>query len=225
MDHPVDVIFWDIGNVFLYPIHPPLLDRLYADGGAVTPRRDFDAATRALLTQSFLGDISLEETWRGLGLIAGLDDDAIASARRTLRVDRNERLVHAVVSELARQYRIGVISDLSQIGYDVVRTLFRDLLSVCAPELVHVSVVTRQTKIAGAREYFRRILTASGVVPRRALFVDDTPENLAAAEAEGMQVFLYPGAEAEGAWETANECLMTYLGSVPSRPRAAGLVQ
>ncbi len=47
-----------------------------------------------------------------------------------------------------------------------------------------------------ASEVYRRCLARLGATPETALFVDDSPRNVAGAEAAGLTGFLYVGADA-----------------------------
>jgi FMN phosphatase YigB (HAD superfamily) len=94
----------------------------------------------------------------------------------------------ALIEKLAKQnIKSGIISDLSVIHYNK----FKELVDQSIFGARFFSFMEGRLKKEDGGETFRRAVYVAGVKAKEILFVDDRPENLLAAEHNGMRTFLY----------------------------------
>ena len=199
----MSVLLWDIGNVLLEPIHGKILDDIFENRNVNMLKEEFKKLSSEVLNKSFIGKISLDETWKELFNIAKISDAKTIEKIRNVKVKRNTTLLNYIEKDLTNNYEIGIISDLSQIGYWVVKNFYKDFLNVCDKEKIFISINTKKTKRKDKEEYFASI--KQRVKDKSCIFIDDEISNIESAKNSGFKTILY---EANLKWEKANKKLI-----------------
>ena len=199
----MSVLLWDIGNVLLEPIHGKILDDIFENRNVNMLKEEFKKLSSEVLNKSFIGKISLDETWKELFNIAKISDAKTIEKIRNVKVKRNTTLLNYIEKDLTNNYEIGIISDLSQIGYWVVKNFYKDFLNVCDKEKIFISINTKKTKRKDKEEYFA--LIKQSVKDKSCIFIDDEISNIESAKNSGFKTILY---EANLKWEKANKKLI-----------------
>ena len=166
-------------------------------------KEEFKKLSSEVLNKSFIGKISLDETWKELFNIAKISDAKTIEKIRNVKVKRNTTLLNYIEKDLTNNYEIGIISDLSQIGYWVVKNFYKDFLNVCDKEKIFISINTKKTKRKDKEEYFASI--KQSVKDKSCIFIDDEISNIESAKNSGFKTILY---EANLKWEKANKKLI-----------------
>ena len=199
----MSVLLWDIGNVLLEPIHGKILDDIFENRNVNMLKEEFKKLSSEVLNKSFIGKISLDETWKELFNIAKISDAKTIEKIRNVKVKRNTTLLNYIEKDLTNNYEIGIISDLSQIGYWVVKNFYKDFLNVCDKEKIFISINTKKTKRKDKEEYFGSI--KQSVKDKSCIFIDDEISNIESAKNSGFKTILY---EKKIKWEKANKKLI-----------------
>ena len=202
-----NIILWDIGNVMLKPIHGEILNKIFENRNNNILIEEFRKETSKILNDSFYGNISLEDTWEKMFKIVKITDNNIKYDIKNIEVVRNEELLSYIKDVLSKQYRMGIISDLSQIGLSVVKTFYKDFLDFCDNELVFISVFDRMTKKADKEKYFIKIMQK--IQNQNILFIDDEVNNIESAKKNGFDTILFDGGYSN--WNKANRNLIEEL--------------
>lgn len=183
------VVIWDLGNVLVRWQPESALQGLYPDAGSL----------RAAMTEAdFLG-------WNAR-LDAGADwDEAVAQGaadhprhaalfaayRDNIAVAHREPIAGSVALLMAL-HRAGLrqfaLSNASEAGIAAMQAQ-HGFMAVFAD--VAVSAVERVCKPDAA--IFRRLLDRNGLAPGAAIFIDDSPPNVAGAAALGLRAIHFTG--------------------------------
>jgi len=199
----MSVMFFDIGNVLLEPIHGKILDDIFENRNVNMLKEEFKKLSSEVLNKSFVGKISLDETWKELFNIAKISDAKTIEEIKNIKVKRNTTLLNYIEKDLTNNYEIGIISDLSQIGCWVVKNYYKDFLNVCDKDKIFISTSTKKTKRKDKEEYFRSIKQSAK--DKSCIFIDDEISNIKSAKNSGFKAILY---EANLKWEKANKKLI-----------------
>lgn len=212
MERNIKIIFFDIGNVLLKTFHEQLIELIFLRHNHENlPREQFDRDMKGILDNSFHGLISLELMWEQIKSLTNLCDEHIHEIQDSIIVNRNEELIQRVQKLSQQHYRIGIISDLSQIGYDVVMKNYQDLLKVCEAGLIYTSVQSGVSKLKNGEAWFADILKNIDVPPEQTLFIDDSKYNIKCARNVGMNAIQYLKQHEDDFWESSNQLLFEKL--------------
>lgn len=202
-----NIILWDIGNVLLKPIHGEILNKIFENRNNNILIEDFKKETSKILNDSFNGNISLESTWEKMFEIVKIKDNKIKHNIKNIEVVRNEELLSYIEKVLSNQYKMGIISDLSQIGLSVVKTFYKDFLNLCDTDLIFISIFDNMTKKADKEKYFLKIMQK--IQNKNVIFVDDEINNIESAKKVGFNTILFNGGYSN--WDKANKNLIDEL--------------
>ena len=202
-----NIILWDIGNVLLKPIHSEILNKIFENRNNNILIEDFKKETSKILNDSFNGNISLESTWEKMFEIVKIKDNKIKHNIKNIEVVRNEELLSYIKNVLSNQYKMGIISDLSQIGLSVVKTFYKDFLNLCDTDLIFISIFDNMTKKADKEKYFLKIMQK--IQNKNVIFVDDEINNIESAKKVGFNTILFNGGYSN--WDKANKNLIDEL--------------
>lgn len=201
------IILWDIGNVLLKPIHGKILNELFENRKRDISSEEFKEKSAEVLNESFEGNITLDETWRNLFEIVGLDEnEEKAKLIKKVEVIRNEELINYIKRDIKTKYEVGIISDLSQIGYFIVANYYKDLLELCNQELIFISTITKKTKKKAKKEYFDDIMKK---IKEKSVFIDDEISNIEESCKSGFDGILFEGDYSN--WHDANKILINKI--------------
>lgn len=99
-------------------------------------------------------------------------------------------LMHDFVEELATHYRLGLLTNVSREIYERTQ---RDFAHILYPPVdFAVRVASFEEGVAKPDlEIYRRAIARTGLAAEEILFIDDLPENIAAAQEVGMQGIVF----------------------------------
>ena len=202
------IILFDLGNVFLKPIHGEIIEILFKNKKNNIAYDDYKREVALILNKSFEGKISFEETWEMLFKIVNITEEK-ENIVKGFKIIRNEELIKYATTVLADKYEIGILSDLSQIGYYVFSNYYNDLYGLCEDNNVFVSVKTGMTKSKDGESYFRKIVKQLNITPKNIIFIDDEINNINNAKKVGINTILFRSRDFS--WEISNEKLKEEL--------------
>jgi len=194
MTPTIEAIIFDIGGVFVHVYRPEVFR-------AIEARLGLRAGVLAsVLWRSDdwrlaeVGAISDEEYWRRTAPRLGLStpeavDELNAALFGDVRLDPD--LVH-LVRRLRGRYRTAMLSNASDaVGSDRWRARY------AVDGLFDVEIVSARVGLAKPGEaIYRLALERLGVAPEAAVFIDDSPPNVAAASALGIHAIHFTGYQA-----------------------------
>ncbi len=133
--------------------------------------------------QAQLGRMSSAAYWRAVGAALGLDQQQIKALRADFysgdRLD--ESLVHLIRDLRAQSVRVGLLSNYSADLADMLADL--DLTALFDAVVISADLGAMKPSPAA----YQAVLTELGIVPERALFVDDMAANVEGAAALGIR--------------------------------------
>lgn len=129
-----------------------------------------------------IGQATTADAWTHVAATLGLDDDVLRELQADFwRGDTFDESLLALIRALRAHYKIGLISN----ALPDARAMYGPRLSEARFDLLVFSGEEGVKKPDA--EIFRRALARLGVRADESIFVDDMPENVAAAEALGMR--------------------------------------
>lgn len=201
------IILLDIGNVLLKPIHGKILNELFINKNNEITKEQFKEKASEVLNKSFFGNITLDETWSKLFEIVNITDKAIMAEIKDVEVIRNEELLEYIKKNLSKKYRIGLISDLSQIGLSVFKKYYEDLYNICDKNLIYISIYKNKTKKVNSERYFQEIFDEIGT--KNIFFMDDEIDNIKSAEIVGFKTIQFDGGF--NSWKISNKKVIDFF--------------
>ena len=198
------IILFDIGNVFLKPIHGEIINTIYKHRNCNIDNEEYTSKVKLILNDSFEGKITLQQTWDKLFDLVDIHQiEKRNMIENSFNITRNEELIKYVINTLSKKHNIGIISDLSQIGYFVFNKYYEDLYDICDKDKIFISVETGKTKSKNGKMYFDEIVAKLGINPNEIIFIDDEIHNIESASESKMNTILFESCEY--AWNVAND--------------------
>ena len=146
------VILLDIGNVFVKFGEAELKRSIL--NSFENQKVNFKREYSAILNDSFLGKIGLNETWDFL------TSKSPKSARKKIKenylAETNVGLIN-FIKTMSKTCRIGIVSDLHQIAYSKFFRESKGFLRCCDEEFLFVSNKTEKSKHLHGAPYFKCI--------------------------------------------------------------------
>jgi len=199
-------ILFDLGNVLIPYSHRRVLEAVAACCGATTAA--VEALHRELGPALGLGHVTpaayFDLVRNRTGAHAVGDAELAIAACAGLQRD-DDALAYAVALQARPGVDVGVISNTNAIHVA--------WLDEKAPELAQFELVIFSNEVALQKpdpEIYALALELLEVAPGNVLFVDDLPENVAAAQALGMAGIVHAG------WEETRPAIERWLGEGPS---------
>lgn len=184
------IIYFDVGGVLMHFYH--IRDKMAAELG-IDPVQFWDL----LKTLDFGradGSITEQDTEEHLRRRFKLTQEPGFWADMHWMQDFQPILeMHDLVAELAKKYRVGLITNVSQAAYEAGRKI-PGLWPVVEFDPAVLSYAVQLAK--PDPKIYELAITLAGCLPAEILFVDDMPENLVAAEKVGLQTFQFHPAQA-----------------------------
>ncbi len=140
-----------------------------------------------LMARAMIGEVSVDEMWRGIGEMLGLD----AEQAEALETDffRGERLNEELLDfarSLQPHYKMAILSN----AWDNAREVFTDLFGL--DEVFETMIISAEVRLAKPDpRIYHLALERVGVRPGEAVFLDDMRENVEAARDIGLRAVLY----------------------------------
>lgn len=120
-----------------------------------------------------------------------LTDEQIDKAWNSIFLDIPEGN-HELLLQLKDNYRIFLLSNINAIHHDYVHNYLKEQYGLDGNEhffeKVYYSHLTGKRK--PEREIFEQVLQENNLVPEETLFIDDSPQHIAAAKQLGIQTYL-----------------------------------
>lgn len=115
-------------------------------------------------------------------------------------------VMHDFVVELAKHYRLGLLTNVSREIYERTQQDFAHFLY--PPVDFEIRVASFEEGVAKPDlEIYRRAVARTGLPAQEILFIDDLPENIAAAKAVGMQGIVFETKQPEKMIQALREFL------------------
>lgn len=198
------IILFDIGNVFLKPIHGEIINTIYKHRNCNIDNEEYTSKVKLILNDSFEGKITLQQTWDKLFDLVDIHQiEKRNMIENSFKITRNEELIKYVINTLSKKHNIGIISDLSQIGYFVFKKYYKDLYDICDKDKIFISVETGKTKSKNGKMYFDEIVDKLGINPNEIIFIDDEIHNIESASEAKMNTIQFESREYT--WNVAND--------------------
>ena len=183
----IQAVIWDIGGVLLrtHSWHGRWLwdDRLGLPQGSVEEL----VFNSELGTAAQLGRMSVNEHWRAIGRKLALHEEDLVQLRRDFWAgDEFDYNLLGFIRSLRPKYQTAVISNAFD---DLRHVLLHEIKAGDAFD--HITVSAEEGVMKPHPDIYRRTLTHLQCPPIHALFIDDSPRNIAGAQALGMQTILY----------------------------------
>ncbi len=140
-----------------------------------------------LMARAMIGEVSVDEMWRGIGEMLGLD----AEQAEALETDffRGERLNEELLDfarSLQPHYKMAILSN----AWDNAREVFTDLFGL--DEVFETMIISAEVRLAKPDpRIYHLALERVGVRPAEAVFLDDMRVNVEAARDIGLRAVLY----------------------------------
>ncbi|WP_207646306.1 HAD hydrolase-like protein [Cellulosilyticum sp. I15G10I2] len=212
MDKKIEVVLWDIGNVLLKTIHENLLELIFEKRKIEILRENYNNAISSILNESFYGRILLDETWtKLLDVVQIKNDDEIKEIKNSIAVNRNEELLTFIKSLAEKGYKIGIVSDLSQIGFNTVNNYYRDFLDLCKQDMIFLSIHYNLTKVKEGPQWFKEVTEKLKVDSDKILFIDDDKKIIEVAKELGINAIHYSKDKFTDDWSSSNKDLFKQL--------------
>lgn len=190
MKPPIENIFFDLGVVLLHLVYEPAVKELIAHCDPDrhhTSQSFFSLLGRTHLVDDYeRGDLDAQAYFRAFVKATGFRSDFEEFAKIWRSIFEENTPMIDFAHELAATHRLYILTNASDLHvpwvfdrYPRLR-FFTDYACSC---------YLRATK--PDRAFYERSLAKFGVRPEACLFIDDRPENCAAAETCGIRSILY----------------------------------
>lgn len=214
MDNEIEVILWDIGNVLLKTISNSLIEVIYEKRKIDISRESYNNIIFSILNKSFVGKISLEQTWMELMEVVQIKNaNEINEIKNSIMVNRNEELITFIKKLSKKGFKMGVVSDLSQISYHVVKNRCRDILDLCMKDMVFISVDYGCTKVKDGNRWFNQVKEKLNIDADKIIFIDDDEKIIDVARQHGIRAIHYSKNKLSDNWSTQNKKLFDQMSA------------
>ena len=160
----------DIENFFAHKAHNQLFDDF--ETGAISPA-EFRAGIRKAAGKPDLTDKQIDDAWNSL-LIGTIQEN------------------HDLLLRVKEKYRTFLLSNINAIHYDHIMAYLKSEFGFEGND--HLFEKTYYSHLTGKRKpelaIFEQVLEENHLDPAETLFIDDSPQHLAAAQKLGIQTFL-----------------------------------
>lgn len=205
------ILFFDIGNVLNKPITKDVIIKLCKSKKSdILVEAKINEELEKIMFKSYSGDISYEDSIGELAKKLETEKKIIEKVIDEFVVERNEELITKIKNNIDN-YELGLISDLNQISWKIVQNNYKDLLTLCKPNLINISVNTGKTKRDGKEDYFRKIIKEQEAYCKKIIFIDDERNNIDSAMKSGIDAIPYGGCSLENEWSYSNRKLFYEL--------------
>ncbi len=191
MNHNIEAVIWDIGGVIWRNEDSSSRHQLSEKYGVPLQELTdlvFHSETADLAT---LGRIAEDEHWKSVARKIGMKEEEASALRSAWWAgDRIDRNLISFITGLKRNYKTGL---LSNAWSDARQSLAAEIGDLSIFEFIVYSAEVGLMKPDPA--IYRRILDMMQLPPEKAIFVDDTEQNIAAANELGIHGLLFKSAE------------------------------
>jgi epoxide hydrolase-like predicted phosphatase len=186
---PIKAIYFDLGGVIVRTEDKTLRSALGQRFGMTYDEMDRFVFGCETAKKASIGLISEEQHWRDVARRLGVDDEWKPIADAFFAGDRIDRSLLAFIQSVRPGLKTGVISN----AWDGLRAYMQEQGFLTPFDEIIVSAEVGIVKPDARIYHFA--LQKLGVQPDEAIFVDDMPENIAAANALGMKGVHFRSAE------------------------------
>jgi HAD superfamily hydrolase (TIGR01509 family) len=179
---PIEAVIFDLGRVLVDIDFTRGLLRLLAASGAESAEEYVARLSRdRLFTDYCAGKLTPEEFHREFCRKTGLSLSFDEFARRWCDIFAPMPGMEELLAEVARSYRVGILSDTDPLHWEFLRREYPFLQQVEKPTLSFETGFVKP-----APEAFLLATERVGAKPEECFFTDDKSENVQAAQAVGM---------------------------------------
>lgn len=191
MKQTIEAVIFDMGGVFIHTFDHSVRQSMAQRYGISEKELDRIVFHNSLSADAEKGLYSKEELLEKMAEQVGIAlEDATAFYMEYFSKDEEDADLVAFVRTLQPHYKLGLLSN----AYPGTREWMQEYHTFL--DLFEISFFSAE---AGMRkpepEFFHLILDAMQVEPKKTLFVDDFPENIAGAQQLGMQTLWYTDRE------------------------------
>lgn len=188
----IKAVIFDVGGVLLRTYDWTGRHSWDKKLGLATGTAEHTVFNSPLGTAAQMGAITTEALWQGVGEQFALSAADLAQFRRDFWAgDQFDTELLNYIRRLRPQYQTAIISNAPD---DLRTVLTHEFAAADAFDLIVVSAEEKLMKPSA--EIYLRTLERLGRTPAEAIFVDDSPTNVAGAEVVGMAAVRYtPGCD------------------------------
>jgi len=183
----IKAIIWDMGGVILRTEDPSPRERLAKK--LWTTREDLEkfVFTSRTAIQATSGEISSQEHYQEIARQFKLDDEGLKNFFDDFwSGDRVDEILLDEIRKLRKQYKTAMLSNAWSEARDFLTKDFPCL------EPFDIAIFSAEVKLVKPHpEIYLLMLNKLGINPGEAVFFDDFPENIAAAEKIGIHAFRF----------------------------------
>lgn len=206
------IIFWDIGNVLVKFLENDFMTKLKEVRLEELSEEEFETRYRKIMDQSFLGLITLDETWLRILALINKQGNEKEFWEDQYQSVLNEELLDFIKAN-QENYHFGLISDLNQIAHSRLMAFHGDILKFFQPELVYLSNQTGRSKRDHGISFFKNIFSSLGNNHGGIIYIDDDQANVSLAESVGVKGILFPKLKIGESWSDINKVILNNIYS------------
>lgn len=190
--HAIKNIIFDFGGV-IFEIEHELTARSFEELGLPGIRQNFShLAQDELFREMETGGVdpkTFRDEIRRMSDVP-LEDEQIDEAWNAMLVGLPEGNIELLL-QLKEQYRSFLLSNTNEIHYAAFDRLIRDRWNTALEDCFEEACFSHRIRLRKPDERaYRHVLERHGLNPAETLFIDDTPVNIEAAGAVGLQTML-----------------------------------
>ena len=161
------------------------------------------------MNDSFLGQISLTETWSKILNLTSIPHNKHEIIKKNFKVSVNKELMKFIEDDL-RCCCIGIISDLHQIAYQLAVSHCPNIFKVSSPDLTYLSNKVGKSKYIHGIDYLQNIFkNLSKNNYNNIFYIDDELDKIKMAGQCGVKTIIFPGiSKIERSWQKSNKQLI-----------------
>lgn len=203
--NPIRFIYFDVGGVLLEfeHIRTEIPQRFNLD------RQHYDQFMASIAHDRSIGKLSGEE----LDALFAREFGSVFPSKYWSRAEfissfRPITAMHGFVKELAKHYRLGLLTNVSREIYERTQ---QDFVQVLYPAVdFEIRIASFEEGVSKPDpEIYRRAIARTGLAANEILFIDDMSENIAAAQEAGMQGIVFETSKPDTMIQILREFLPT----------------
>jgi glucose-1-phosphatase len=190
-NHQIKAIIWDMGGVILRTEDPYPREKLSEELGITREELEKFVFTSRTAIQATSGEISSQEHYQEIARRFMLDDEGLKNFFDAFwSGDRVDEILLEEIRNLRKQYKTAMLSNAWSEAREFLTKDFPCL------DAFDTAIFSAEVKLVKPHpEIFHLILSQLGIKPDEAVFFDDFPENIVAANDLGIHAFQFVSRE------------------------------
>jgi len=187
----IKAIIWDMGGVILRTEDPYPREKLAEELGITREELEKFVFTSRTSNQATSGEISSQEHYQEIARRFKLDDEGLKNFFDAFwSGDRVDEILLDEIRKLRKHYKTAMLSNAWSEAREFLTNDFPCL------EPFDIAIFSAEVKLAKPQpEIYQLLLNQLGIKPGEAVFFDDFPENIAAANNLGIHAFQFVSRE------------------------------